>query len=129
MQLRSVVDATPDLLGGVSEFCVCPDYCESVGRYAFMVELQGNLEAKAATAPSSLHASLYNLNENHLRDSLSGKIDVPAVRVLRPGTFGEFREWKTRTSGGAVVGRVKVPVVVWDEGCRVWLEGRVICDV
>ncbi|KAI6033689.1 hypothetical protein BKA83DRAFT_4179852, partial [Pisolithus microcarpus] len=84
MQLRSVVDATSG---------------PSVGRYAFMVELQGNLgeflvslyisnvlyaEAKAATAPSSLHASLYNLNENHLRDSLSGKIDVPAVRVLRP---------------------------------------------
>ncbi|KAI6006117.1 GH3 auxin-responsive promoter-domain-containing protein [Pisolithus albus] len=42
-QLPSIVDATSDLLGGVSEFCVCPDYRGSVGRYAFMVELQGNL--------------------------------------------------------------------------------------
>ncbi|KIK16197.1 hypothetical protein PISMIDRAFT_686591 [Pisolithus microcarpus 441] len=128
-QLRSAVDATSDLLGGVSEFCVCPDYRESVGRYAFIVELQVNLGANAATAPSSLHASLQNLNKNYRRDSLSGKIDVPVVRVLRPGTFGEFREWKIRTSGGAAVGRVKVPVVVWDEGSRVWLEGRVVCDV
>ncbi|KAI6033643.1 hypothetical protein BKA83DRAFT_4178988, partial [Pisolithus microcarpus] len=117
-QLHSVVDVTSDLLGGVSEFCVCPDYRESVGRYAFLVELHGNL------APSTLHASLQNLNENYLRDSLSGKIDAPAVRVLRPDTFADFREWKIRTSGGAAVGQVKVPVVVWDEGCRMWLEGR-----
>ncbi|KAI5997067.1 GH3 auxin-responsive promoter [Pisolithus albus] len=128
-QLRSVVNATSDLLGGVSEFCVCPDYRESVGRYAFLVELQGNLGENAITAPSALHTSLQNLNENYFRDSLSGKIDVPAVRVLRPGTFGEFREWKIRTSGGATVGQVKVPVVVWDEASRVWLQERAICDV
>ncbi|KAI5990909.1 GH3 auxin-responsive promoter [Pisolithus albus] len=46
-QLPSIVDATSDLLGGVSEFCVCPDYRGSVGRYAFMVELQGNLGENA----------------------------------------------------------------------------------
>ncbi|KAI6033656.1 hypothetical protein BKA83DRAFT_4179267, partial [Pisolithus microcarpus] len=122
-QLRSVVDETSDLLGGVSEFCVCPDYRESVGRYAFLVELQGNLGANTITAPSAFHASLHHLNENYLRGSLSGKIGVPAVRVLRPGTFGDFREWKIRTSGGAAAGQVKAPVVVWDEGCRMWLEG------
>ncbi|KIK12743.1 hypothetical protein PISMIDRAFT_18503 [Pisolithus microcarpus 441] len=140
--------------GGVSEFCVCPDYRESVGRYAFLVELHGNLGEflvplhkpcwyaprpraqtflydgeSAATAPSTLHASLQNLNENYLRDSLSGKIDAPAVRVLRPDTFADFREWKIRTSGGAAVGQVKVPVVVWDEGCRMWLEGRALHSI
>ncbi|KAI5997014.1 hypothetical protein EDD15DRAFT_2194709 [Pisolithus albus] len=138
-QLRSVVDAMSDQLGGVSDFCVCPDYHESVGRYAFVVELQGNLGeflvllhkpcwyahrpraqiflyagASTVTAPSPFHASLHDLNENYLRDSLSGKIDVPVVRVLRPNTFGDFRRWKIRTSGGAAVGRVEVPVVVWE---------------
>ncbi|KIK16175.1 hypothetical protein PISMIDRAFT_686578 [Pisolithus microcarpus 441] len=85
--------------------------------------------ANAITAPTSFHTSLQNFNENYLRDSLSGKIDVPAVRVLRLGTFGKFREWKIRTSGGAAVGQMNVPVVVCDEGCRTWLEGRVVCDV
>ncbi|KAI6033661.1 hypothetical protein BKA83DRAFT_4179324, partial [Pisolithus microcarpus] len=101
--------ASSDLLGGVSEFCACPDYRESVGRCAFLVELQGNLGTNA------------NHNGNYLRDSLSGKIDVPAVRVLRPGTFSDFREWKIQKSGGAAaVGQVKVPQAV---------VGRVICDV
>ncbi|KAI5991917.1 hypothetical protein EDD15DRAFT_2446719 [Pisolithus albus] len=110
-ELRSVVDATSDPLGGVSEFCVCPDYHESVGRYAFWVELQGNLGASTITAPSPYNASLHDLNENYLRDGLSGKIDMPVVRVL----------WKIRTRGGAAVGQIKVPVVVWEE--------RAVCDV
>ncbi|KAI6094510.1 GH3 auxin-responsive promoter [Pisolithus sp. B1] len=127
-QLRSVVDATSDQLGGVSEFCVCPDYRQSVGRYAFLVELQGSLGADAVTAPASLHAELQKLNENYLRNSRAGKIDVPVVRVLRPGTFGEFREWKIRTNNIAA-GQVKVPIVVWDEVNRAWLEERVMCDI
>ncbi|KAI5991922.1 hypothetical protein EDD15DRAFT_2197352 [Pisolithus albus] len=68
--------------------------------------------ADTITAPSAFHASLHHLNKNYLRDSLSGKIDVPVVRVLKPDTLGDFREWKIRTSGVAAVGQVKVPVVV-----------------
>ncbi|KAI5991858.1 hypothetical protein EDD15DRAFT_2446472 [Pisolithus albus] len=68
--------------------------------------------ADTITAPSAFHASLHHLNKNYLRDSLSGKIDVPVIR----------------TSGGAAVGQVKVPVVVWDEGYRMWLQERAICD-
>ncbi|KIK16205.1 hypothetical protein PISMIDRAFT_16009 [Pisolithus microcarpus 441] len=128
----------------------------SVGRCAFLVELQGNLgeflvslymqiawhtrwtwikELKAQMFLSLRRdkrghstvltpALLQNHNGNYLRDSLSGKIDVPAVRVLRPGTFSDFREWKIQKSGGAAaVGQVKVPqaVVVWGEGC--WRDG------
>ncbi|KAI6033638.1 hypothetical protein BKA83DRAFT_4178917 [Pisolithus microcarpus] len=64
---------------------------------------------------------LQNHNGNYLRDSLSRKIDAPAVRVLRPGTFGDFGEWKIQKSGAAAaVGQVKVPQAV---------VGRVICDV
>ncbi|KAI6003454.1 GH3 auxin-responsive promoter [Pisolithus orientalis] len=127
-QLRSVIDTTSGLLGGVSEFCVCTDYRESVGRYAFFVELQGNLGKDSATAPAALHDELQKLNENYLRDSQSGKIGVPAVRVLKPGTFGDFREWKIRTNNIAA-GQVKVPIVVWDEVNRAWLEERVMRDI
>ncbi|KIO12049.1 hypothetical protein M404DRAFT_962542 [Pisolithus tinctorius Marx 270] len=127
-QLRSVIDTTSDLLGGVSEFCVCTDYRESVGRYAFFVELQGNLGKDSAATPAALHDELQKLNENYLRDSQSGKIGVPAVRVLRPGTFGDFREWKIRTNNIAA-GQVKVPIVVWDDVNRAWLEERVMRDI
>ncbi|KAI5998366.1 GH3 auxin-responsive promoter-domain-containing protein [Pisolithus orientalis] len=148
-QLRQVVDATSDLLGRVSEFCVSSDYRQAVARYAFTVELQGNaggsrdilwgdapsrLErslikpkflpgVNISVVPDALHDQLQKHNENYLKDSRIGKIGIPCVRVVRPGTFSDFREWKVRTKGAAS-GQVKVPVVIWGEADRAWLEGR-----
>ncbi|KAI6141432.1 hypothetical protein BKA82DRAFT_4202394, partial [Pisolithus tinctorius] len=127
-QLHNAIDMTSGLLGGVSEFCVCTDYHESVGRYAFFVELQGNLGKNSAATPAALHDELQKLNKNYLRDSQSGKIHVLAVRVLRPGTFSDFREWKIRTNNIAA-GQVKVPIVVWDDINRAWLEEQVMHDI
>lgn len=108
---------------------ICKPHGTRVGRGSKSSKLKCfflHTGTNAVTAPSSLHASLQNVNENYLRDSLSGKIGVPAVRALRAGAFEEFRKW---TRGSAAVGTVKVPVVVWDERCRMWLEGRIVGDV
>ncbi|KAI6033477.1 GH3 auxin-responsive promoter [Pisolithus microcarpus] len=127
-QLHDVVDATSDLFGGVSEFCVTADYRQAVARYAFLVELQGDPGANISAAPAALHGQLQKNNENYLKDSRVGKIGVPCVRVVRPGTFGDFREWKVRTKGGAS-GQIKVPIVIWSETDRAWLEARVAYDI
>ncbi|KAI6044140.1 GH3 auxin-responsive promoter [Pisolithus marmoratus] len=127
-QLRNVVDATSDLFGGVSEFCVSPDYRQAVARYAFLVELQGDPGTDMSAVPTALHAQLQKCNENYLKDSQVGKIGVPCVRVVRPGTFGDFREWKVRTKRAAS-GQVKVPVVVWGETDCAWLEDHVMYDI
>ncbi|KAI6096843.1 GH3 auxin-responsive promoter [Pisolithus sp. B1] len=127
-QLRDVVGATSNLFGGVSEFCVTADYRQAVARYAFLVELQGDPGANISAVPAALHGQLQKHNENYLKDSRVGKIGVPCVRVVRPGTFGDFREWKVRTKGGAS-GQVKVPIVMWGETDRAWLEARVVYEV
>ncbi|KIN95147.1 hypothetical protein M404DRAFT_1007750 [Pisolithus tinctorius Marx 270] len=41
-QLQNVIDATSDLFGRVSEFCVSPDYRQAAAQYAFFLELQGD---------------------------------------------------------------------------------------
>ncbi|KAI5985505.1 GH3 auxin-responsive promoter [Pisolithus albus] len=127
-QLRDVVDATSDWFGGVSEFCVTADYRQAVARYAFLVELQGDPGANISAVPAVLHGQLQKHNENYLKDSRVGKIGIPCVRVVRPGTFGDFREWKVRTTGAAS-GQVKVPVVIWRDADRAWLEERVMYDI
>ncbi|KAI6096841.1 GH3 auxin-responsive promoter [Pisolithus sp. B1] len=127
-QLRDVINATSDLFGGVSEFCVSADYRQAVARYAFLVELQGDPGANISAVPAALHGQLQKHNENYLKDSRVGKIGVPCVRVVRPGTFGDFREWKVRTKGAAS-GQVKVPVVIWGNADRAWLEERVMYDI
>ncbi|KAI5998394.1 GH3 auxin-responsive promoter [Pisolithus orientalis] len=127
-QLRNVVDATSDLFGRVSEFCVSPDYRQAAARYAFFVELQGDPGADISATPAALHDQLKKHNENYLKDSRMGKIGVPCVRVVQPGTFGDYRAWVIRTKGGAS-GQVKVPVVIWSEADRTWLEEHVMYDI
>lgn len=72
-----------------------------------------------------LHAYLERHNENYLRETQAGKVAAPVVRVLRQGTFGEFRDWRVSVTGVAS-GQIKVPLVVWDEAIRNWLAARVV---
>lgn len=72
-----------------------------------------------------IHAYLQRHNENYLRETQAGKIAPPVVRVLRQGTYGEFRDWKVHVTGMAA-GQIKVPSVVWDEELRSWLGERVV---
>ncbi|KIJ64579.1 hypothetical protein HYDPIDRAFT_111943 [Hydnomerulius pinastri MD-312] len=124
-QLRDALTSTAQSLGVISEYCVSPDYRESTPRYGFFVEPQSKIASSAPSAPSELHTFLQKNNENYLRDSSAGKIATPIIRVLRQGTFSDFREWKIRTTNVAS-GQVKVPPVVWDEATRKWLEEHVV---
>ncbi|KAF8840790.1 hypothetical protein BDN67DRAFT_968105 [Paxillus ammoniavirescens] len=124
-QLRDAISSVSESVGVISEFCVSPDYRQSIPRYCFFVESQNKSGSSPASAPSKLHAYLQNHNENYLRDSQAGKIGTPVIRLLKQGTFGDFREWKIRTTNVAS-GQVKVPPVVWDEGTRKWLEEHVV---
>jgi len=126
-QLREAISSVSQLLGGISEFCVSPDYRQSIPRYAFFVEPHSNsaIDSTAQLAPAILHKYLQDTNENYLRDSMAGKIDTPSVHVLKQGTFSDFREWKIRETNSAS-GQIKVPPVIWDEATRTWLLERVI---
>ena len=53
------------------------------------------------------------------------EVRLPSVRLLRPGTFAAFRQWKAeRMSIGP--GQVKVPVILADEASRKWILERVV---
>ncbi|KAI5998363.1 GH3 auxin-responsive promoter [Pisolithus orientalis] len=120
-QLRQVVDATSDLFGRVSEFCVSPDYRQAVARYAFIVELQGNPGANISVVPEALHDQLQKHNENYLKDSRIGKIGVPCVRVVGPGTVRLTSESGRSRRRVLPLDKLRCPVVVWGEADRAWL--------
>ncbi|KAH7919002.1 hypothetical protein BV22DRAFT_1199727 [Leucogyrophana mollusca] len=124
-QLQDALASVSQSLGGVSEFCVSPDYRRSIPRYAFFVEPHNEYDSTAPRAPATLHTYLQQHNENYLKESTAGKIDKPSVHVLKQGTFSDFREWKIRATNSAS-GQIKVPPVVWDEVTRKWLEERVL---
>jgi len=51
------------------------------------------------------------------------------VRVVRKGTFVEFRDWKIGKGMDKGMGHVKVPAVVFDAETAAWLEERVVEEV
>ncbi|KAF8548802.1 hypothetical protein OG21DRAFT_1489072 [Imleria badia] len=124
-ELLDALNSTSDSFGVVSESCIAPDYCLSIPRYCFFVEPRGKLGPSPTSVCQQLHAYLSRHNQNYLTETQGGKLAPPVVRVLRRGTFAEFRDWKVRVTGMAA-GQIKVPLVVWDEELRNWLAARVV---
>ncbi|KAI6030598.1 hypothetical protein F5J12DRAFT_801627 [Pisolithus orientalis] len=51
-------------------------------------------------------------------------MQIPTIRVLKPGTFGEYRQWKIEVAN-AGSGQAKVPVLLSDNTAREWMLARV----
>ncbi|KAJ3192616.1 hypothetical protein HK101_006229 [Irineochytrium annulatum] len=133
-ELRDAVAAfgavTSDAMGvRVAEFSVVADLRRPLKSLGFIVEMEGDLDVNspaAQLAVRALHDKLCSLNDNYAVGVVNQREDYPTLRVLPRGTFADFRNWKV---GGNGMGQVKVPVVVKDEGTRVWLEERVMAEI
>ena len=56
------------------------------------------------------------------------KVCIPSVRLLSPGTFAAFRQWKAeKMSIGP--GQVKVPAVLVNEASRKWMLQSVVGEL
>ncbi|KAG9316002.1 GH3 auxin-responsive promoter [Chiua virens] len=128
-ELLDALNSVSDSFGVISEFCVSPDFRESIPRYCFFVEPLGENGKSLSIILSYIVDACNPAQTLHVppcrKTSTPGKLAVPVVRVLRQGTFGEYRDWKALTSGTASV-QTKVPTVVWDETLRDWLAARVV---
>lgn len=52
----------------------------------------------------------------------------PTIRILKPGTFKEYRQWKGDTSGISS-GQIKVPTMLTDPDTIDWLAKSVVLEV
>ena len=83
-------------------------------------------------APSSIQqiqAILAERNEAYALCLKTKRVGVPTIRLVRPGTFQEYRDWKIRKSGKGTGMQVKVPAVVLDKEIVDWLEEKVVDEV
>ncbi|KAG6332763.1 hypothetical protein ID866_6328 [Astraeus odoratus] len=119
--ITDAILAVQDVLGTLCEFTIMTEDNNCLG---YLVEIEGELHAKANEAPARLLTELCCLNKE-FRTSLDiGRMKWPTIRVLKHGTFKEYRQWKVEaTKSGS--GQVKVPVVMWDNTAREWLSERV----
>ena len=63
--------------------------------------------------------------KDYCDDSYTGD---PTIRILKPGTFKEYRQWKSHTRGISP-GQIKVPTMLTDPVTIDWLAERVALEV
>ncbi|KAI6007578.1 GH3 auxin-responsive promoter [Pisolithus orientalis] len=118
--IATAILAVQDTLAPIVEFTAIIDSCSGIPTLGYLVEVHGELHPEAAKAPVKLRNELCRLNEEFDPQ----RMQIPTIRVLEPGTFGEYRHWRTGvTNSGS--GQTKVPVLIWDNTAREWMLARV----
>ena len=64
--------------------------------------------------------------KNYCDDSYASD---PTIRILKPHTFKEYRQWMGDTMRGINSGQTKVPAMLIDPVTIDWLEERVVLEV
>ena len=143
--ISAIQAASPDVIQ-VNEFTTLLDDRQSPSTVGYLIELAGvpglsikvyqtihclttsNVGPNAHLVPQTLSEGLATAN-NEFRTALEGeKVRAPSVRILSPGTFAAFRQWKAeKMSIGP--GQVKVPVILADEASRKWILERVVGEL
>ncbi|KAI6008115.1 GH3 auxin-responsive promoter [Pisolithus orientalis] len=118
--ITTAILAVQDTLAPIVEFTTIIDSHSGVPTLGYLVEVHGELHPEAVKAPMKLHSELCRLNEEFDPE----RMQIPTIRVLEPGTFGEYRRWKVEvTNSGS--GQGKVPVSMKDNTAREWMLARV----
>ncbi|KIK22725.1 hypothetical protein PISMIDRAFT_679942 [Pisolithus microcarpus 441] len=107
--ITAAILAVQDTLAPITEFTAIVDSHSGIPTLGYLVEVHGELHPDAAKAPMKLHNELCRLNEEFDPQ----RMQIPTIRVLKPGTFAEYRQWRIEvTNSGS--GQAKVPVLLWD---------------
>ncbi|KAH7918154.1 hypothetical protein BV22DRAFT_1134818 [Leucogyrophana mollusca] len=126
--LADAIFGTQATLGKIVEFTVVNDERVMPPCLGYLVEIEGAISPNAHTALQQLHDNLYHANDNLQHALDDGRVGPPTVRILNPGTFREFREWKIGLANSGV-GQMKVPVVLSDETAVRWVLERVVQEI
>ena len=63
------------------------------------------------------------MNNDHINTGLDRP---PTIRIVKPGTFMEYRQWKSESKG---LSQAKVPAVMSDPNALEWIAERVVREL
>jgi len=82
----------------------------------------------ATSARQKAFEALLSTNEDHQRASDAGRLRQPTIRIVKHGTFSDYRRWRGEKLNTGV-GQIKVPAVMIDPASIEWLEERVVKEL
>ncbi|KAG0700450.1 GH3 auxin-responsive promoter [Suillus ampliporus] len=126
--VQSLSSEIQDTIGQVMEFTCFKDTRDLPSTVGFFVELAQEPGTSPHLAKQRLLDVLSGVNENIRRAYDAGAFGMPTIRIVKPGTFTQYRKWKGEA---AVIGtcQVKVPVVMSDSTAQEWIMNRVELEI
>ncbi|KAI6028016.1 GH3 auxin-responsive promoter [Pisolithus microcarpus] len=127
--LVSVVRAidTEDIVK-VQEFTAIIDQRELPQTVGFFFETTGDTGRLAKFGRRNAFEALVATNEEHQRAFDTGRLRLPTIRIVRRGTFAEYRLWRAE-SMKAGIGQIKAPVAMSNEDQQEWITERVVMEL
>ncbi|KIM56348.1 hypothetical protein SCLCIDRAFT_1220383 [Scleroderma citrinum Foug A] len=112
----------------VQEFTTVLDRRELPETVGIILEIAGDTGPNANLARQKAFEALLSTNDDHQREFDAGRLRLPTIRIVKPGTFSDYRRWRGEKLNTGI-GQIKVPVVMVDPASIEWLEERVVKEL
>ncbi|KAI6013498.1 GH3 auxin-responsive promoter [Pisolithus microcarpus] len=112
----------------VQEFTAVVDLREVPQTVGFFIGIVGDIGPGGTAARQKAFEALARANEEHQRAFDAGRLRLPTIRIVKPGTFAEYRLWRGESMNAGVC-QIKVPGVMLNEDQQEWIAERVIAEL
>ncbi|KAI6151127.1 GH3 auxin-responsive promoter [Pisolithus tinctorius] len=111
----------------VQEFTTVVDDRKFPQTVGFFVSVTGDI-GTAGLASQKAFAALVATNVEHQIAFDADEFGLPTIRIVKPGTFADYRRWRGE-SLNVGVGQTKLPVVLTDPKAQEWMAKRVVTEL
>ncbi|KAF8553870.1 hypothetical protein OG21DRAFT_1441256 [Imleria badia] len=125
-ELRAAMSVVPTMLVNVVDWTATIDDRRLPATIGFFVELAG--DQVSDLAPERVLDELIRSNKNIAWALAREVFRKPTIRLVRSGTFSDFRQLKL-DEGSNNLGQVKVPVVLPKAAYVTWFSNRVVQEM
>ncbi|KAI6038425.1 GH3 auxin-responsive promoter [Pisolithus marmoratus] len=94
----------------------------------FFVSITGDIGPNAKLARQKAFTALAATSEKHQIAFDANKIDLPTIRIVKPGTFADYRRWRGENMNVGAA-QIKLPTVLSDPKAQEWMVERVMTEL
>ncbi|KAI6151130.1 GH3 auxin-responsive promoter [Pisolithus tinctorius] len=112
----------------VQEFTTVVDDRKFPQIVGFFVSVTGDIGPNAKSARQEAFAALVATSDEHQIAFDADKFCLPTIRIVKPGTFADYRRWRGE-SMKVGVGQIKLPSVLSDPEAQEWMSERIMLEL
>ncbi|KIO03995.1 hypothetical protein M404DRAFT_597959 [Pisolithus tinctorius Marx 270] len=112
----------------VQEFTTVVDDRKFPHTVGFFVSVAGEIGPNVKSARQKAFAALVATNDEHQIAFDTNEFGLPTIRIVKPGTFTDYRRWRGE-SMKVGVGQIKLPAVLSDAQAQKWMAERVMLEL